>query len=306
MRRPALKAFTLIEVLVVVAIIALLVAILLPSLARARAQARLSVCSSNQRQFSLAANMYSVPNKGFVPRGGNYRTLHWVNLVVKMLGDKTSYPNVNHVPVEKFGVFQCPERATTHDGNFLDYVVNALDDRGPLDSNCVFNGGSGRWYEVQGAQNLSVWKRASEVIYIMDAAHETEEDTAGVLRDARENIQKSRQWNFGSGQPAWATVDFYDIWKAALVPAYRQDIKGPERYPRASLKMHLNRGSAAAHADGHVELIKVPDRTNNNSDIDIARFYIKRLGVRGNLISSITSLNGSVDSNCNTGSDAGL
>ena len=44
------RAFTLIEVLVVVAIIALLVAILLPSLARAREEARATACGSNMKQ----------------------------------------------------------------------------------------------------------------------------------------------------------------------------------------------------------------------------------------------------------------
>ncbi len=44
------RAFTLIEVLVVVAVIALLVAILIPSLTKARDQARAAVCASNLRQ----------------------------------------------------------------------------------------------------------------------------------------------------------------------------------------------------------------------------------------------------------------
>ena len=56
--RVRIRAFTLIEVLVVVAIIALLVSILLPSLANAREQARVAVCLSNLRQLSNASNAY--------------------------------------------------------------------------------------------------------------------------------------------------------------------------------------------------------------------------------------------------------
>ncbi len=52
------RAFTLIEILVVVAIIALLVAILLPSLQKARESARASVCSSRMRQLTTAGVMW--------------------------------------------------------------------------------------------------------------------------------------------------------------------------------------------------------------------------------------------------------
>ena len=51
-------AFTLIEVLVVVAIIALLVAILLPSLAKAREQARMTICETNNKQLLSGLNLY--------------------------------------------------------------------------------------------------------------------------------------------------------------------------------------------------------------------------------------------------------
>jgi prepilin-type N-terminal cleavage/methylation domain-containing protein len=59
-----LRAFTLIEILVVVAIIALLVAILIPSLARARDQARSAACLSNQREIGVAARMYMDAYRG--------------------------------------------------------------------------------------------------------------------------------------------------------------------------------------------------------------------------------------------------
>jgi prepilin-type N-terminal cleavage/methylation domain-containing protein/prepilin-type processing-associated H-X9-DG protein len=53
------RAFTLIELRVVIAIIALLVAILLPALAGAREAAQQTVCLSNQRQFMFGAQMYA-------------------------------------------------------------------------------------------------------------------------------------------------------------------------------------------------------------------------------------------------------
>jgi len=64
------RAFTLIEVLVVVAIIALLIAILVPSLREARDVANRSVCATNMHQQHVAMRSYSLDNKGYLPWRG--------------------------------------------------------------------------------------------------------------------------------------------------------------------------------------------------------------------------------------------
>jgi prepilin-type N-terminal cleavage/methylation domain-containing protein len=72
----AVRAFTLVELLVVIGIIALLIAILLPALARARQHAVSVQCLSNLRQQGQAALMYANLNKGYLPHAlgtGIYR-----------------------------------------------------------------------------------------------------------------------------------------------------------------------------------------------------------------------------------------
>jgi prepilin-type N-terminal cleavage/methylation domain-containing protein/prepilin-type processing-associated H-X9-DG protein len=92
------RAFTLVELLVVIGIIALLIAILLPALGRARENANRVACLSNLRQLGTAMFMYTGENRGWFPfsaglgeidpvSGAPYRAEDWIYW--QLVRDKT-------------------------------------------------------------------------------------------------------------------------------------------------------------------------------------------------------------------------
>ena len=111
------RAFTLVELLVVIGIIALLISVLLPTLAKARESASSVKCGSNLQQFGLAINLYAAENKGrflpayFTPVRGAYTALNAADFPAFVV----------HLPGlylrENYGITQCPS------DTFANYVA---------------------------------------------------------------------------------------------------------------------------------------------------------------------------------------
>ena len=80
------RAFTLVELLVVIGIIAVLIAMLLPALKKAQTQARAVMCLSNLRQMHMAFTLYQQESKGksFYYRA-DYPTF-WMSQLLKFQG----------------------------------------------------------------------------------------------------------------------------------------------------------------------------------------------------------------------------
>jgi prepilin-type N-terminal cleavage/methylation domain-containing protein/prepilin-type processing-associated H-X9-DG protein len=112
------RAFTLVELLVVIGIIALLIAILLPALSRARENGNIVKCLSNMRQIAQAQQIYANENKGYsLPAGylnmpvdsngsnaDNYATI----LVNLGLLNAPSIATLTSPPTGQPTVFTCP------------------------------------------------------------------------------------------------------------------------------------------------------------------------------------------------------
>jgi prepilin-type N-terminal cleavage/methylation domain-containing protein/prepilin-type processing-associated H-X9-DG protein len=111
------KAFTLVELLVVIAVIALLLAILVPALEKARRQARAAACQVNLRQWGTTLATVAEDNEGCFPRNDSMRpeamTPLWILSGLRFaetIDDHVQPPGQYH-PVSTKGML-CPEATT--------------------------------------------------------------------------------------------------------------------------------------------------------------------------------------------------
>ena len=112
------RAFTLIEVLIVIAVIAILAALLLPALSSSKDKAQRVRCMNNLKQLATASTMYAADNDGRLadnsPMGSPpaQRTNAWVQGNVKIDAEAS---NLNFIVQCKLfpygnnpGIFHCP------------------------------------------------------------------------------------------------------------------------------------------------------------------------------------------------------
>ncbi|HEV7297994.1 MAG TPA: DUF1559 domain-containing protein [Tepidisphaeraceae bacterium] len=123
--RNSRRAFTLVELLVVIGIIALLISILLPALNKARSAARTTACLSNLRQMGFGLALYASNNNDWLPpgslsHGGDSTT--WAISISPYLGGKGHTRNTAVFPLPP--VFQDPS-ATILEG-MVHYSSNPL------------------------------------------------------------------------------------------------------------------------------------------------------------------------------------
>jgi prepilin-type N-terminal cleavage/methylation domain-containing protein/prepilin-type processing-associated H-X9-DG protein len=143
-RVHARRAFTLVELLVVIGIIAVLIGILLPVLTGVQSRGRDIKCQSNLRQIVQALHGYATENKGSMPFGfywdpsepgtwnpvgSDERFVSWASQVGKYVtrGASGANDNENFPPVLK-----CPEAELVYP-HTVSYVMNMIVGVSPWD-----------------------------------------------------------------------------------------------------------------------------------------------------------------------------
>ncbi|MDD2238149.1 MAG: type II secretion system protein, partial [Kiritimatiellae bacterium] len=116
------RAFTLVELMVVVAIIGILIAITLPATNKALNRAKRLQCASNLKQLSAAVLLYCKDHKGEFPVQFSYNVpgqddTQWAAEVIPYLGKKYAGWTPTS-PAKDRPVFFCPNAMKHHPGTY--------------------------------------------------------------------------------------------------------------------------------------------------------------------------------------------
>ncbi|HKW45554.1 MAG TPA: type II secretion system protein [Candidatus Eremiobacteraceae bacterium] len=114
------RAFTLVELMIVIAIISTLAAILIPSFLHARSESVSAACEANERQIATALEEYAVDNGGQYPPAGTINAATFGGAGNSYLGAAPTDPadGLNYMLIEPGdGVCQSSEAFKIKDNN---------------------------------------------------------------------------------------------------------------------------------------------------------------------------------------------
>ena len=185
-RRPC-RAFSLVELLVVLAIVGVLAAVIMPAVSTVRSQAQKSKNLSNLRQIHAACMMYAANNSGWLPPNGDGRiaTAWWTQI----------YPDYIDDPA----VFFCP----MDDPEGISEANAQIEGNGKLSYGSMGNADSYSRNRGVMDKNLGDFIYAGKSIMLID--------------DPKTNRQLAKSWYYN--WPRW-TTDLQDVYDGKLCMAF--------------------------------------------------------------------------------------
>lgn len=130
------RAFTLVEVLVVIAVIAILAAILLPVLSSAKARAQRTACMNNLKQINAGIHLYADENNDTLPDVGPVTYIAYREAIKSFVG-------VNGASSPHDRVFACPMDTFFYDEDNGVFVASGRHQATNYDfSSYAFSGGN--------------------------------------------------------------------------------------------------------------------------------------------------------------------
>ncbi len=213
------RAFTLVELLVVIGIIALLISILLPSLNRAREQAKAIKCAANLRSLGQAVQLYASQNKGFLAWYSN-------NARVLRAGNNPAFVYVD--PYIEVSTTDADTGVTTIQYDFYWAVPYCAESKMPKEIlNCPSEN-----YNSRTGTGDAMWRHYGLNAFGMSQVNFTRAEVFGSTAAETALFRNTAQFKFSSGANKWVGKNLGKIRNASDIifaqDSYETTIDGNE------------------------------------------------------------------------------
>jgi prepilin-type N-terminal cleavage/methylation domain-containing protein/prepilin-type processing-associated H-X9-DG protein len=267
-RARSVRAFTLVELLVVIGIIAVLIGILLPTLSSARRSARTVKCLASLKEIGNSFNMYAVEYKGVYPAARHNPTdpvtRRWTDLIARYISKQgssfTTQADIAKIRTNSV-LWGCPEWAKSNEYDLNLILAN------PASAEAVYNGYGMQYYPTyyeDGNKAIGLAQYTKNGAGVVTSQGYIKQSAWGRKGSDRLLIADS-QWDIvATGTAKWnATTQFQPYDKPAFVSTPYITVETRHLKPGTSKVAAMKTtGVNALFCDGHAATITPKDAWN--------------------------------------------